>query len=474
MSNRIKTDLCILGGGSGGLSVAAGAVQMGARVVLVEGHKMGGDCLNYGCVPSKALLAAGKHAYAMTSGAAFGVSPVTPKVDFAKAKDHVASVIKGIEPHDSVERFEGLGVKVIEAYGNFISPTEVQAGNTVIEARRFVIATGSSPFVPPIPGLDTVSYDTNETLFENREQPEHLIIIGGGPIGLEMAQAHRRLGSKVTVLEGAKALGKDDPELAAIALGNLRAEGIEIVEGALAAHISGKAGDIIVTTKDGSSYQGSHLLMAVGRKPNTGQLNLEAAGIEPVRGGIKVDAGLRTTNRRVYAIGDVAAGLQFTHVAGYHASVVIHSALFGMPSKASNRHIPWVTYTDPELAQIGLTEQEARDQHGDHLEVLRFDYAENDRARAELKTEGLIKVMVVKGRPVGASIVGAQAGELIGVWALAIANKLKMRQIAGMVAPYPTLGEISKRAAGQYFVPRLFQNALVKRFVGYVQSWGAP
>jgi len=461
MSARIKTDLCILGGGSGGLSVAAGAVQMGARVVLVEGHKMGGDCLNYGCVPSKALLAAGKHAHAMTSGARFGVSPVTPKIDFGKAKDHVASVIKGIEPHDSVERFEGLGVKVIEAYGSFISPTEVQAGDTIIEARRFVIATGSSPFVPPIPGLDTAPYDTNETLFENREQPEHLIVIGGGPIGLEMAQAHCRLGSKVTVLEGAKALGKDDPELAAIALANLRAEGIEIVEGALAANISGTKGDITVTTKDGSKFKGSHLLMAVGRKPNTDKLNLKAAGIEPTRGGIKVDAGLRTTNRRVYAIGDVAAGLQFTHVAGYHASVIIRSALFGLPSKASNRHIPWVTYTDPELAQIGLTEQQAKDQHGDHLEVLRFDYAENDRARAELKTEGLIKVMVVKGRPVG-------------VWALAIANKLKMGQIAGMIAPYPTLGEISKRAAGQYYVPRLFQNAMVKRVVGYVQSWGAP
>ncbi len=471
MSERIKTDLCIIGGGSGGLSVAAGAVQMGASVVLVEGGKMGGDCLNYGCVPSKALIAAGKHAHAMTTGAPFGVTPVAPEVNYAAAKDHVASVIKGIEPHDSVERFESLGVQVIQAYGSFISPTELQAGETVIEARRFVISTGSSPFVPPIPGLDTVRHYTNEDIFELRDKPDHLLVIGGGPIGMEMAQAHRRLGCEVTVLEGAKALGKDDPELAAIALENLRAEGINIVEGALAEEISGLDGAITVKTKDGSSYTGSHLLMAVGRKANTERLNLEAAGIEPMRGGIKVDAGLRTTNRKVYAIGDVAGGLQFTHVAGYHAGVIIRSALFGLPSKASTHHIPWATYTEPELAQVGLTEAEAKEKHGDALEVLRFDYAENDRARAELKTQGLIKVMVYKGRPVGASIVGAQAGELIGVWALALANKLKISQMAGMVAPYPTLGEISKRAAGQYYIPRLFENAMVKRIVGFVQRF---
>lgn len=471
MTKRLTPDLCIVGGGSGGLSVAAGAVQMGASVVLLEGHKMGGDCLNYGCVPSKALLAAGKHAYAMTSGAPFGVRPVEPDVDYAVAKDHVARVIKGIEPHDSVERFEKLGVQVIEEYGAFISPTEMQAGDTVIEARRFVLATGSSPFVPPIPGLDKVTYYTNETIFELREKPAHLIVIGGGPIGLEMAQAHRRLGAQVTVLEGARAFGKDDPELTAIALEQLRAEGIKIIEGALASKISQNDAEITVATKSGESFTGSHLLMAVGRRANTQKLNLEAANIEPTRGGIKVDAGLRTTNRKVYAIGDVAGGLQFTHVAGYHAGIVIRSALMGLPAKASNAHIPWVTYTEPELAQVGMTEQEARDRHGDKLEVLRFDYAENDRARAELKTKGLIKVMVVKGRPVGASIVGAQAGELIGVWALALANKLKISQMAGMVAPYPTLGEISKRAAGQYYVPRLFESALVKRVVRFVQRF---
>ena len=469
--NRIKTDLCVIGGGSGGLSVAAGAVQMGADVVLVEGHKMGGDCLNYGCVPSKALIAAGKHAHAMTTGAAFGVKPVVPEVDYAAAKDHVARVIAGIEPHDSVERFEGLGVNVIQAYGTFISPSELQAGDTIITARRFVIATGSSPFVPPVPGLDSVPYFTNESIFDLRDRPDHLIVIGGGPIGMELAQAHRRLGSAVTVLEGAKALGKDDPELAAIVLENIRAEGVDVIEGALAKKISGGAGAIEVETEDGAVFKGSHLLMAVGRKPNVERLDLETAGVEPVKGGVKVDASLKTTNKRIYAIGDVAAGLQFTHVANYHAGVIIRSALFGLPSKQRTDHIPWATYTDPELAQVGLTEAEARKVHGGKLEVVRFDFAENDRARAELKTRGLVKVMVVKGRPVGASIAGPQAGELIQIWALAIANKLKMGAVAAMVSPYPTLGEVNKRVAGAYFTPRLFENVWVKRVVRFVQRF---
>jgi pyruvate/2-oxoglutarate dehydrogenase complex dihydrolipoamide dehydrogenase (E3) component len=468
---HIKTDICIIGGGSGGLSVAAGAVQMGASVVLLEGHKMGGDCLNYGCIPSKALIAAGKHAHAMTTGAPFGVKPVKADVDYAAAKDHVASVIAGIEPHDSVERFEGLGVQVISEYGAFISPTQVQAGDTIITARRFVISTGSSPFVPPIPGSEKTPYFTNEDIFDLKTRPDHLIVIGGGPIGMELAQAHVRLGSKVTVLEGMKALGRDDPEMAAIASERLRNEGINIVEGALASKITGKDGAIAVHTKDGPTFKGTHLLMAVGRKPNVDRLDLDAAGIEPTRGGIKVDASMKTTNKRVYAIGDVAAGLQFTHVAGYHAGVIIKSALFGLPSKQKTEHIPWATYIDPEMAQVGLTEAQALEKYGDRLTVVRAEYADNDRARAELKTTGLVKVMVVKGRPVGASIVGASAGELIQIWALALANKLKMSAVAGMVAPYPTLGEVNKRAASAYFTPKIFDSPMVKRVVRFVQRF---
>lgn len=469
--NRIKADILVIGAGSGGLSVAAGAAQMGADVVLLEGHKMGGDCLNYGCVPSKALIATGKAAYGQQHASQYGVADAPGEVDYAAAKDHVADVIAQIAPVDSQERFEGFGINVIREFGRFISDTEVQAGDTIITARRIVIATGSSPLVPPIPGLENVPYETNETLFDLREKPQHLLIIGGGPIGMEMAQAHIRMGMKVTVIEGDKALGKDDPELAKVVLDTLRDEGIVIEEGALAAEIRGKKGAIEVEAKDGRVFKGSHLLMAVGRKANTDKLDLEKAGIEPIKNGIKVDDSLRTTNRKVYAIGDVAGGLQFTHVAGYHAGVIIRSMLFGLPSKAKTSHIPWATYTDPELSQVGLTEARARDTHGDRLEVVRFHYTHNDRAIAERKTKGFIKVMVVKGRPVGASIVGYQAGELINLWALALANNMKMSQIAAMVAPYPTIGEINKRAAGAYFSPRLFESDMVKRVVGFVQRY---
>ncbi len=467
---RIKTDICIIGAGSGGLSIAAGASQMGAKVVLLEGHLMGGDCLNFGCVPSKALIAAGKQAYAMGNTGDLGVKAVNPDIDYAAAKDHVRKVIDTIAPVDSQERFEGFGVQVIREFGRFISETEVQAGEHVIEARRFVIATGSGPFVPPIPGLDTVDVYTNENIFDLRDRPDHLLVIGGGPIGMEMAQAHRRLGCKVTVIEGMKAMGNDDPEMAAIVLEKLRGEGIEIIEGALAEKVSKSGKGVTVHTSQGD-FKGSHLLMAVGRKVNIDKLDLEKANVEHDRA-VKVGPDLRSiTNKKVYAVGDAAGGLQFTHVAGYHAGVVIRSMLFGLPSKQRTDHIPWATYTDPELAQVGLTEAQAKEKFGSKLEVVRFPYHENDRAIAEGKTTGLIKVMVVKGRPVGASIAGAMAGELISMWAMAIANKMKMSAIASTVLPYPTVSEINKRAAGAYFSPRLFESSTVKRVVGFVQRW---
>lgn len=468
---ELKTDLLVIGAGSGGLSTAAGAVQMGADVILLEGHKMGGDCLNYGCVPSKALIASGKAAHAQTGTQEFGIAEGTPQVDYTAAMNHVADVISQIEPVDSQERFEHLGVNVIREYGEFISPTQVKAGDNIITARRVVVATGSSPFVPPIPGLQDVPYETNETIFDLREKPGHLLIVGGGPIGMELAQAHRRLGCDVTVIEGFKALGNDDPELVSIVLRNLRSEGIEIAEDAMASEIRGKSGAIEVETKNGRVFKGTHLLMAVGRVPNIDRLNPNAAGIETTKHGIKVDARLKTTNRRVYAIGDVASGLQFTHVAGYQAGILIRSALFGLPARQRSDHIPWATYTDPELAQVGLTEAQAREIHGGNLEIARFNFNHNDRAIAERKTEGLIKVMIVRGRPVGASIAGPQAGELINLWSLVLANRLKMKHVAAMITPYPTMGEVSKRVAGAYFSPKLFDSPKVKRVVKFVQRW---
>ncbi len=464
----IRTDVCIIGAGSGGLSVAAGAAQMGASVVLVEGAEMGGDCLNHGCVPSKALLAAAKAAQAMRAGSRFGITPVEPEIDFAAVKDHVARTIAAIAPVDSQERFEGLGVRVIRAWGRFVSADTLEAGGHSITARRFVIATGSRPVVPPIPGIETVPYLTNETIFALTERPTHLVILGGGPIGIEMAQAHRRLGCEVTVIEGTKALGRDDPELAAVVIEALRDEGVAILEGHQVTSISGDGG-VTVTLDDGRTVAGSHLLVAAGRKVDLDRLDLEAASVAHDKKGVSVDAHLRSSNRRIYAVGDAAGGAQFTHLAGYHAGLVIRQILFGLPAKASMHHIPRATYSDPELAQVGPTEDEARKTHGEALTVVRLPFHDNDRAQAEGKTGGLIKVMVVRGRPVGVGIVGPQAGELIGLWALAISARLKMSAVAGMVAPYPTLGEVSKRAAGAYFSPRLFGSPWVKRVVRLVQ-----
>ncbi|WP_416899773.1 MAG: dihydrolipoyl dehydrogenase family protein [Minwuia sp.] len=472
MPRTIETDICVIGGGSGGLSVAAGAAQMGAPTVLIEGGRMGGDCLNYGCVPSKAMLAAGHHASLWRHSGAFGVDAPRPAVDFGRVNDHVRDVIAGIEPHDSQERFEGLGVTVLRDMARFISGDAVQAGDTVVKARRFVVATGSSPVAPPIPGLEETGYLTNETLFDNRELPGHLIIIGGGPIGMEMAQAHASLGAQVTVLEAFSALGKDDPELAAVALDAIRESGVAVREGVKIARV--EPGPVVVL-EDGKGgeerIEGTHLLVAAGRQANVRKLDLEKAGVDYSPKGIVVDRGLRTSNRKIYAIGDVAGGLQFTHVAGWHAGLVIRSALFRLPVKADTGAIPWVTYTDPELAWVGLQEKQAREKHGDGVQVLHWGFDENDRARAERRTEGRVKVISYKGRPVGAGIVGAHAGELIGPWVLAINKGLKLSDMAGFVAPYPTLGEVSKRAAGSYFTPTLFSER-TRKVVKFLRLFG--
>ncbi len=453
----IHADLAVIGGGSGGLSVAAGAAQMGASVVLIEKGRMGGDCLNYGCVPSKSLIAASHAAQTVRSAGRFGVNGHEPAIDFLKVRDHVRGVIAKIAPHDSVERFEELGVRVVQGAAVFTGPRDVMADGQRISARRFVIATGSSPATLPIPGLDTVSYLTNETIFELDARPEHLIVLGGGPIGLELAQAHRRLGARVTVVEAFRLLGRDDPDAVAVVKARLEAEGVAVHEQAKVSRV-GKAGNgVAVTLEDGPTIEGSHLLVAAGRRPNVNGLGLEAAGVEYSARGITVDARLRTSNRRIFAIGDVAGGPQFTHVAGYHAGVVIRNALFRMPARADHSAIPAVTYTDPELAHVGLSEAQAREMHGDKIRATVWQFEENDRAQTEGETEGLIKVVTGRGgRVLGATIVGAHAGELIMPWILAVSRGLKIGAIAGVVVPYPTRSEISKRVAGAYFTPGLF------------------
>ncbi|PHP64817.1 dihydrolipoamide dehydrogenase [Zhengella mangrovi] len=475
MSEVLTPDICVIGGGSGGLTVAAAAAAFGVEVVLVEKGRMGGDCLNYGCVPSKALLAAGRHAEAMRHASRFGIADVEPQVNFGNVNRHVQGVIAAIAPNDSVERFTALGVRVIQAPARFADRKTVVAGDVEIRARRFVIATGSSPLVPPIPGLDQVDYLTNETLFDQTRKPGHLVIIGGGPIGLEMAQAHRRLGAEVTVLEAARAMGKDDPELAAVVLRRLRAEGVDIREQTKVTSVEprGKAGvRVHVETADGAAeVDGTHLLVAVGRAVNVEGLDLDAAGIVHDRRGIKVSAGLRTSNRRVYAIGDVAGGLQFTHVAGFHGGQVLRPLLFRLPLRVDTSIIPWASYTDPELAHVGLTEDAARQKHK-NITVLRWPYAENDRAQAEHETEGLIKVVTDrKGRILGASIAGAHAGEMISLWALALSKGMTVRDITAYVAPYPTMSEIGKRAAVSYYSAST-RNPWVRRLIAFLRMFG--
>ncbi len=468
MTDIIHTDICIIGAGSGGLTVAAVAAQLGVETVLIERDKMGGDCLNYGCVPSKALLAAAHAAGTARAADRFGVRTGPIEVVSKGVYSHVKGTIAEIAPHDSVERFEGFGVNVILGEGRFTRPREVAVGDQRIRARRFVIATGSGPFVPPIPGLDQTPYLTNETIFDQDQVPNHLVIVGGGPIGIEMAQAHRQLGAEVTVLEMFTMMPDDDPQLVDVLRQRLLAEGVRLREGVkvvgaeeagdgIAVEIGGEAGTEKIT--------GSHLLVAAGRRPNLKTLGLESAGIDFEPTGITVDARLRTSNKKVFAIGDVAGGHQFTHIAGYHAGIVIRNALFRLPAKVNTSNYPWVTYTSPELAQVGLTEKAAREKFGD-VKVVSWPFAENDRAVAEGETDGMIKVIADrKGRVLGASMVGPHAGELIQIWGLAISAKLKVGKIAGMIAPYPSLGEISKRAAGEFFTDKLFSDrtrAIVK------------
>lgn len=453
--SKLEADICVIGAGSAGLSVAAGASQMGARVVLVEKGEMGGDCLNYGCVPSKAFLAAGKAAQHAREAGKFGVTLSEPQIDFAEVSTHVRGVIAGIAPHDSQDRFEGLGVTVIREPARFTSPDTLEAGDTEIRAKRFVIATGSQPAMPPIEGLQDVSYLTNETLFSLTVRPEHLIVIGGGPIGCEMAQAHRRLGSRVTLLEAFTLLPKDDPDLVAIVRARLVAEGVDIRERAKVSSVSGRVGAIAVSLGS-EEITGSHLLVAAGRVPNVEELGLETAGVAFSNKGISVDRRLRTTNQDIYAIGDVTGGYQFTHQASYHAGIVIQNCLFRIPAKADDSSVPWVTYTEPELAHAGLSAAQLAERHRGG-KVLEASFSDNDRARTERQTDGAIKVMVDRrGRIKGVSIVGANAGELLQPWLLAMTQGLKIRVMTGFRAPYPTLGEINKAAAGSYFTPKLY------------------
>lgn len=471
---RIDADICVIGAGSGGLSVAAGAARLGARTVLFERGEMGGECLNTGCVPSKSLIASARAAHMISEAGRYGVNAQLVGIDYAAAMDRVHDVIASIAPHDSQERFEGLGVRVIRAPAKFAGPDVVESDGVSVRARRFVVATGSRPAMPPIPGLDSVPYLTNETLFDNGERPDHLLVIGGGPIGIEMAQAHRRLGARVTVVEADRFMPREDAEITTLLRDRLTGEGLDIIEGATVKALQKDGAGIAATVdKNGeTTIVASHILVATGRTPQVDGLDLDKAGVEYGPRGISVDDRLRTTNRKIYAIGDVAGGPQFTHVAGYQAGIVIRNALFRLPAKVDYRALPWVTYTDPELARIGLTEAEARERHGDAVSVVRTPVADVDRARTDGRTEGTIKIVVGKrGTILGATILGDHAGELIHVWSLAMSQGLSLKAMASAITPYPTLGEVSKKAAGAYYADKLF-SPWPRRIVRWLAALG--
>ncbi len=477
-------DVAVIGAGAAGLSVAAISAGLGLRTALVERGRMGGDCLNYGCVPSKALLAAAHAAAAARDAHRFGIRLPPPEIDWTAVRAHVQGAIARIAPNDSAARFRGMGVEVIEASAHFTAADAIEAGGRQFTFRRAVIAAGSAAIIPALPGLGATPYLTNETLFDLEEPPGHLIILGGGPIGLEMAQAHARLGCLVTVLEAAPRIaGREDEEMVEGLRIALRRDGVEIREAVTVARVEPLDPDepsptrgVVVVLANGERIAGTHLLLAVGRAPRLAGLDLVAAGIEATPRGIAVRPDLRSvSNRRVWAVGDIAdpAGIgprAFTHVASQHAGIIARSMLFRVPgAKVDYAALPRVTYTDPELAQVGMTEAEAREAGVAGLRVQRWPLSENDRAVAEGRPEGLVKLVISgKGRLLGAGVLAPHAGEMAGLFGLMIGRTLPLSALAGLVLPYPTLAEGAKRAAGDYYLPRVL-SPVVKRAVGVLK-----
>ena len=468
---NIKVDLLVIGGGSGGLVLASGAAQLGVNVVLVEGDRMGGDCLNYGCVPSKALLAAANTAYQVNNSDKFGIKAERISSNYAEVMAYVAKKIAAIAPHDSQERFEEMGVKVIRQYAKFKDHKTIIAGDYEITARRIVLATGSRAKIPNIKGLDEVSYLTNETLFDLRKAPKHLAIIGGGPIGLEMAQAHARLGVKTTLVEVNRILQGYERRFVEAVEKSLIDDGVNILENTDITKVEKDKADIKLHLSSRQVFVVSDLLIAAGRVPNTEQLGLEQAGVKYNEFGVQVDKNLRTTNRLVYAIGDIVEGSRFTHTASYHAGIVLKKILLGLPFKLRTDHIPQVTYTDPEIASVGFNFDDAVKRFGKKVERSCVNLKTNDRAITDSRTEGFVEVLLLGRKVIGCTITSKNAGELISFWAFVIAKNIKISSINAMIPPYPTLGEINKRVVSEYYAPKFFGNKILKYYVGIIQRF---
>ncbi|MEB3343467.1 mercuric reductase [Okeania sp.] len=479
----VKYDIVIIGGGSAGLVVASAAAQLKAKVALVEKDKLGGDCLWYGCVPSKSLIHASRVAYQVKNAAKFGIYTQLPEIEFAKATGHVQQVITNIQPHDSPERFRGLGVEVIFGEGKFLDGKTFEVNGQKLTARAFVISTGSRPAIPPIEGLNSAGFLTNEKVFNLQEKPDSLAIIGAGPIGCELGQAFSRLGSEVTIISSrSHILPKEEPEAALVIQEQFESEGINIFKEVRAEKVEIVNGKKQLTA-GGKNILVDEILVASGRMPNIESLNLEAAGVEAGKPGIIVNEKLQTTNSKIYACGDVIGGYQFTHVAGHEAVIVLknaltNAALFPIPitfKKANYRVIPWATFTDPELARVGLTEEQAKERYGDDVYILKQPFSGVDRAQAEAATKGFAKIITRgNGEILGAHLVGISAGELIHEIVLAMSHNLPVSALTG-IHIYPTLSEVNSQAGlllkKQKYAKNLWQQNMLEKFFSWRRSF---
>lgn len=465
---KFTHDVIVIGGGAAGLTAAGGCALFDLKVALVEANAMGGECLNNGCVPSKALITAARRAAEAREATRFGVTLQPPQVEWSGVHGHIRHAIEAIEHHDSQETFEEMGCEVFRDRARLTGRHSVEVGGKTLRAPRIVLATGSRPFVPPIPGIEDVPYLTNENLWDVGELPGHLVIIGGGVIGMEMAQAFRRLGSDVTVIEPGNPMGRDDQDNVAVVVEAMKAEGVRFVKGK-AEKVSGDAGAVSVMVGDSETVSGTHLLVAVGRTANIDGLGLDAVGIETGKNGIVVDARRRTSVRSIYAIGDCRDGPRLTHVSGYEGSNVALEIVFGLPTKVDWKALPWCTYTSPEVAQIGLTEAEAREKHGDSITVITETFHDNERSLTEGEGKGQAKVVFKGKKIIGASIVGKNAGELLLPYTQLITGKASSFALGSAIIAYPTRSEISKAAAFKAWEPTVF-GALPKKIAGFLAS----
>ena len=456
MTKKIRTDLLIIGAGAGGLSVAAGAAQLGVKVVLLEGDKMGGDCLNYGCVPSKALIAFSNQK--------------KPK-QFIEAMSFVRQAIKEIEPHDSENRFRSLGVNVIREYGRFVDAKTVAAGAYEIQSRRIVIATGAHTSIPKINGLSDIPYYTNQTIFDLAQKPSHLLVLGGGPVGVELAQAFTRIGIKVTIFEKQKILSNFSSEQVKILRCNLLADGVNLKEEASIEEFSQAGSKLTVRLESGERITGSDLLVATGKLPNLQSLNLNVAGISFSDKGIETDEYLRTKNRKIYAIGDVAQFENFTNVANHHAGIVLKSITTGLKTSTQKEMQPRVIYTTPEIGSVGLSKAQAIKKYGDKLKISRVNFSDNDRAITDDKKLGWIEIYIHRNLVVGASVIGIGAGELLNFWSFMISNRISIYKVAKTSFAYPTLGEVNKKLVTNYISPKIFKNRWIRNLVWLTQRY---